>query len=730
MSNNSYITWLHLSDLHKTIEAKQHDWWPSIQEIFFNDLSQQLKVAECSHLDLILVTGDLTRHGTVEEFKQVSVFFNLLLEKLNMMGHFPLLLSIPGNHDINHPDIEKQLELKPLIHDLSCWHIDETVRIDFWNNSNSDYRKLLDQVFTPYKNWWQQQTAIPKNLQTGLLPGDFSVSLDIKGIKLGIVGLNTAFLQVATENEAPGKSTVHTRQFNAVCQGNGASWVKQHHACLLMTHHPHTFLSKVEGSIHLKGDIWGRGNNFALHLCGHLHSETHHDISGNKQLIWQASSFAGLMHVGQLEHPRLLGYALGQLRFTVENNKGVLLHWPRKIKVAGEQRRVVVDTDFDLAGDNTFPKQFKLLQPYLGQTSQQQSILNTLETKSIDKYQYSPEKPDAEKQAEKKTVSSYSVDIEEKEIPSVSQSIFEKHDFEKKLTHPIEIFISYCRKDKEFLEQLLLQFSWLKRQKHISFYFDEGNIHAGERYEDSIKQHIKIAPVILLLLSPDFFASSYCMEEMEDALKREQINDALVIPVYLRKMQGLKEMDVAKLQILPDLDTPLASEKFMATPDEGFAIVAEGVVKAIKKSLDLLKKVLQSCENIDWEPMSYTILKDEKPVKISYSISKEPMTVEKLNQLIGLKLDTLDFYLAKNYAEKLGARLATEEEWRYCYQKNKILTLPKHPEWLYSPENEEAEFQDLMNVERIKGRLKAYTLNQHVDEGRENYAFRLVKEEA
>jgi len=174
-------------------------------------------------------------------------------------------IALLGSHDINCPNIEKQPELKRLIRDLSHWYIGEGLRSDFWKNSDSDYRKLLEQVFTPYKNWQCQQKNIPKNIQDGLLPGDFSISLNIRSIKLGVVGLNSAFLQVAPENEALGKSTIHTHQFNSVCQGNGASWTKQHHACLLMTHHPHTFLSELEGKIHLKGDIWG-DNNFALHL--------------------------------------------------------------------------------------------------------------------------------------------------------------------------------------------------------------------------------------------------------------------------------------------------------------------------------------------------------------------------------------------------------------------------------------------------------------------------------
>jgi len=133
---------------------------------------------------------------------------------------------------------------------------------------------------------------------------------------------------------------------------------------------------------------------------------------------------------------------------------------------------------------------------------------------------------------------------------------------------------------------------------------------------------------------------------MTYALKREERKDALVIPIYLRRMYALKKMSIAKLQILPNLNTPLLSEKFSSIPDEGFSVIAEGVVQAIKASWEHLEKVQQL--EIDWECISYTMIKNEEPVKKS----KEPFTVDTLNELMELKLDTLDFYQAKYYAEK------------------------------------------------------------------------------
>jgi len=240
--------------------------------------------------------------------------------------------------------------------------------------------------------------------------------------------------------------------------------------------------------------------------CGHLHDEVHNDISEKDQYICQSSSFAGLTYAGEPEYSQVLGYALGQFRFTSESDKAVLLHWPRKIKVKGEQRKIVLDTNFDLVGLHTFSRETSLLKPYLSQKISQSSRTNEPVNQPKSGFQSTLGKLDSEYNTEEKSASTYSKNtIKVAPPPPVSQSIFEKHgNFWQQLESPIEVFISYSRKDKILLKQLMLQFAWLKRQQHVDFYFDEEKINAGERWEIAINEHIKTAPVILLLLSSDF----------------------------------------------------------------------------------------------------------------------------------------------------------------------------------------------------------------------------------
>ena len=101
-----------------------------------------------------------------------------------------------------------------------------------------------------------------KNLNNSILPGDFSVTFEKVGAKLGIVGLNTSFLQLTNVNYE-GKLALHAHQFHQACGGDGVAWAKQHHVCLLLTHHPPSWLD-LESQQSLTGEIEAHGR-FAVH---------------------------------------------------------------------------------------------------------------------------------------------------------------------------------------------------------------------------------------------------------------------------------------------------------------------------------------------------------------------------------------------------------------------------------------------------------------------------------
>ncbi len=353
------FSWLHLSDLHVGMKD-QKSFWPVLKGIFFEDL--KILHDKCGPWDIVIFTGDLTRYGSYEEFKKVNDTLDQLWEHFHKLGSKPKLLAVPGNHDLVRPENTKD----PSIILLQLWKYNDDIQEEFWKNSGSSYRLVINNAFKNYSAWWENQPFRPENLSNGIIPGDFSATIEKDGARLGVVGLNTAFLQL-TGDEYKGRLALHAHQFHEVCGGDGPHWAMQHNTCLLLTHHPPAWLNH-DSRQHLNGEITTHGR-FAAHLCGHMHKSVYLDISeGDTEArrIWQNRSLFGLEYYGQNEN-RLYGYTAG--RIGLYDNQGRLLFWPREARLQGEQqRRVAPDYSLVLTDNyHTHPIDFNLLQPYLGQ---------------------------------------------------------------------------------------------------------------------------------------------------------------------------------------------------------------------------------------------------------------------------------------------------------------------------------------------------------------------------
>jgi len=148
----------------------------------------------------------------------------------------------------------------------------------------------------------------------------------------------------------------------------------------------------------------------------------------------------------------------------------------------------------------------------------------------------------------------------------------------------IEVFCCYARKDKKLLDKLKTHLSPLDRQTIIHIWYD-GNISAGAEWDQEIKKHLNNAKIILLLVSPDFFASDYVYSiEMQQAMARHKRGDAKVIPVILRPVNwqnvssgGIKLSD---LQALPKEAKPVTR---WTNRDEAWEDVAKGIERVVSE---------------------------------------------------------------------------------------------------------------------------------------------------
>ncbi|WP_439892972.1 DnaB-like helicase C-terminal domain-containing protein (plasmid) [Ralstonia sp. 25C] len=132
-----------------------------------------------------------------------------------------------------------------------------------------------------------------------------------------------------------------------------------------------------------------------------------------------------------------------------------------------------------------------------------------------------------------------------------------------KSENPISVFISYSHKDESFREALEEHLSTLRRNGVIASWTDR-RILPGDRWAEEIDKNIRTADIVLLLVSPSFTSSNYCMEqELAIALDRHQDESAVLIPIFVRPadvnglpfmaIQGLPK-DAEPVSIWPNQD--------------------------------------------------------------------------------------------------------------------------------------------------------------------------------
>ena len=161
------------------------------------------------------------------------------------------------------------------------------------------------------------------------MPGDFAATFEKEGARIGVLGLNSAFLQLAG-GDYKERLALGYQQFDGACGKAGPEWAREHHLCLLLTHHPSDWLSRDAqtelGRIH--------GDNFALHLHGHMHETAYRALSvggGVPRRSWRALALRRGVRLeddkgGTIE--RRIGYAIG--RVELRGREGTLRFWPRK----------------------------------------------------------------------------------------------------------------------------------------------------------------------------------------------------------------------------------------------------------------------------------------------------------------------------------------------------------------------------------------------------------------
>lgn len=337
--------WLHLSDLH--VGCRGEAEWIQMVDDFERSLDAWMP--RIGVPDLVLLTGDLTNRGRREEFDRLDVFLERLqarLERFSDNGARPLVIPVPGNHDLQRPSEDDLLD-NYAAYERYVVEDDRTGRRlhkRLWEAAKGEEKTdRVRELFAEYTGWLDR-TIVPSlkaraseiKLHTSFFPGDLSLVVELAGpgFPLALVGLNSSWLQIQG-GDHEGKLALPLAQFHAALPDDSPLDLFRKdrvHRALLMMHHPPTWLAERFEEEFLRGVY--RPDRFAICLHGHMHQPTSRRVAvdgGEERLFFQAPSLFGLEHYGTSKASRLFGYAFGELR---EN--GEVRAWPLDRVVKGD----------------------------------------------------------------------------------------------------------------------------------------------------------------------------------------------------------------------------------------------------------------------------------------------------------------------------------------------------------------------------------------------------------
>ena len=183
------IRWLHLSDFH----VGKDDW---AQRRLFEKIIEHVADQKGKGFipDLVFITGDIANAGQKSEYTEFRRgFLAPLLDALGGKDWPGTLYAVPGNHDVDrgkNPDLDRASASSPGSH--------------FFDPTREG--KLKRDIVSPRFKQYRQSSV-------GSVPGNwihepsgaFAETSEIHGLRVGVVGINTAWLSM--DDKESGKLT-------------------------------------------------------------------------------------------------------------------------------------------------------------------------------------------------------------------------------------------------------------------------------------------------------------------------------------------------------------------------------------------------------------------------------------------------------------------------------------------------------------------------------------------
>lgn len=240
--SDSTIRWLHLSDFHV---GKDNYGQLRMFKYILDHIQQRVKNDVGPHM--VFITGDLANKGQNAEYEDFVDNFIYPLSSILEDTLLETIFTIPGNHDVDRSKAKAVQRYNVL------WSVPEF--LDPTDQGLAERRSLLPR-FDAFSN-------TDLSTRSGWLhsaAGSFATTRDLFGFKLGILGVNTAWLSGGEEDRnklSPGKGIIET----------GLEMIRDCDVRIVLGHHPLDWFTDEDAEA-IRA-LFGRNNVIYLH--GHLH---------------------------------------------------------------------------------------------------------------------------------------------------------------------------------------------------------------------------------------------------------------------------------------------------------------------------------------------------------------------------------------------------------------------------------------------------------------------------
>ena len=121
------------------------------------------------------------------------------------------------------------------------------------------------------------------------------------------------------------------------------------------------------------------------------------------------------------------------------------------------------------------------------------------------------------------------------------------------------VFLSYSHQDRRSLDRLLIHLRPIERSGAVDLWVDT-RLKPGDPWREELDRAVRQARVAVLLVSADFLASDFIVEnELPPLLVRAKAEGARILPVILSACGFTRNSDLARLQAINDPARPLTS---------------------------------------------------------------------------------------------------------------------------------------------------------------------------